>query len=390
MEKFNKCTVCNSEIVEKIILLENIPVHCNLMWESKDGAINAPKGDLDLVYCKNCNHVFNKAFDPSLMEYTQAYENSLHFSPKFQEYADSLASHLVERYNLRNKTIIDIGCGKGDFLKQICKLGKNKGYGFDPSYEPEEEGKDNSNVNFVLDFYSDKYSNYKADLITCRHVLEHIQFPIDFIKNVRKSIGNNNTAVFFEVPNVNYTIEDFGIWDLIYEHCSYFSSDSLSYLFSNCGFGIEKVDKYFNGQFLGIETLPLTTNSNFNVDELNKRKFSNLAEQFSEKFKLKLNDWSNKIKNLNKEGKKIVVWGGGSKGVTFMNMLNNENPIEYVVDINPRKEGMFAAGTGQKYVMPSFLENYKPDAVVIMNSIYESEIKATLQSFDINAEILIA
>ncbi len=173
MEKFNRCTVCNSENVEKIILLENIPVHCNLMWESEVDAINAPKGNLDLVYCKNCNHVFNKAFDPSLMEYTQAYENSLHFSPKFQEYADSLASQLVEQYNLRNKTIIDIGCGKGDFLKQICKLGKNKGYGFDPSYEPEEEGKDNSNVNFVLDFYSDKYSDYKADLITSA-TYEHI------------------------------------------------------------------------------------------------------------------------------------------------------------------------------------------------------------------------
>jgi 2-polyprenyl-3-methyl-5-hydroxy-6-metoxy-1,4-benzoquinol methylase len=361
------------------------------MWESKEEAVNAPKGKLDLVYCRNCNHVFNKAFDPSLMEYTQSYENSLHFSPKFQEYADSLTAHLVSRYNLYSKTIIDIGCGKGDFLKQICELGKNKGYGFDPSYEPEEGSEDKTDVTFVLDFYSDKYADYKADLITCRHVLEHIQYPVEFIKNVRKSIGDNKSAVFFEVPNVNYTIEDFGIWDLIYEHCSYFSRDSLSYLFSSSGFGIEKIDKYFKGQFLGIETYPVNNgNNNFEVSESNKKSFSELADQFSEKFKVKLNEWSNIISKLSAENKKIVIWGGGSKGVTFMNMLGDKNPIEYVIDINPRKEGMFAAGTGQKYVMPQFLNSYKPDVVIIMNSIYETEIKSALQEHGVNAEILIA
>jgi hypothetical protein len=385
-----KCTVCNSEEINQIIKIKAIPVHCNLMWESKEEAISAPKGDLDLVYCGNCNHVFNRSFEPALMEYTQSYENSLHFSPKFQEYADFLAKHLVEEYKLNNKTIIDIGCGKGDFLKQICSISNSRGYGFDPSYEPTDGDDENKNINFVFDFYSDKYENYKADLITCRHVLEHIQYPTGFIANIRKSIGQNNSAVFFEVPNVNYTIEDFGIWDLIYEHCSYFSSDSLTYLFANQGFEVKRIDKYFNDQFLGIEILPITTNSIFNVDELNKRKFSNLAEQFSEKFKVKLNDWSSKIKSLKSEGKKIVVWGGGSKGVTFMNMLNNENPIEYVVDINPRKEGMFAAGTGQKYVMPEFLKDYKPNAVIIMNAIYKDEIKVTLSQYGINAEILVA
>jgi F0F1-type ATP synthase gamma subunit len=142
---------------------------------------------------------------------------------------------------------------------------------------------------------------------------------------------------------------------------------------------------------LGIEIYPLSEDKNsVEIAIANKQKFSTLADQFSEKFKLKLDEWTKKINTLTSQNKKIVIWGGGSKGVTFMNMLGKNNPIEYVVDINPRKEGMYTAGTGQKYVMPSFLENYKPDAVVIMNSIYESEIKATLQSFDINAEILTA
>ena len=71
------------------------------------------------------------------MEYTQSYENSLHFSPGFQKFAADLADRLITRYNLRGKDVIDIGCGKGDFLKLICARGGNRGVGFDPSYVPD-------------------------------------------------------------------------------------------------------------------------------------------------------------------------------------------------------------------------------------------------------------
>ena len=100
---------------------------------------------------------FQGCFDPGLMEYTQQYENSLHFSPRFQEYAKKLVEYLVEKYNLRGKSIIDIGCGKGDFLKMIVTEGNNKGFGFDPSYEPALDD-ENYDIDFILDFYSPKYN----------------------------------------------------------------------------------------------------------------------------------------------------------------------------------------------------------------------------------------
>jgi hypothetical protein len=87
--------------------------------------------------------------------------------------------------------------------------------------------------------------------------------------------------------------------------------------------------------------------------------------------------------------KRVVIWGTGSKGVTLLNVLNCGDIINYAVDINPRKKGMYVPGTGQKIVPPEFLQDYKPDVVIIMNSIYKDEIQQTMQQFGCNAELLV-
>ena len=133
------CPVCNSGHTEELISIPIIPIYCNLMWENQNSAINCPKGDIVLEFCSDCGHVFNSAFDPGKMDYNQAYENSLHFSSKFQEFARDLAIELIEKHGIKNKDIVEIGCGKGDFLKMICDLGNNKGTGFDKSYDPKNE-----------------------------------------------------------------------------------------------------------------------------------------------------------------------------------------------------------------------------------------------------------
>jgi hypothetical protein len=85
-----------------------------------------------------------------------------------------------------------------------------------------------------------------------------------------------------------------------------------------------------------------------------------------------------------------VVWGGGSKGVMFLNTLRPERGVEYMVDINPRKRGMYVAGTGQQIVSPEFLRAYRPDTVIIMNAIYGEEIRGQLDRLEVKAEILLA
>jgi FlaA1/EpsC-like NDP-sugar epimerase len=109
---------------------------------------------------------------------------------------------------------------------------------------------------------------------------------------------------------------------------------------------------------------------------------------FAANFKNKVETWRSELEQIKGKGQRAVVWGAGSKGVNFLNVLNIQDPIEYVVDINPRKQGMYIAGTGQQIVPPEFLRNYQPDVVIVMNSIYKSEIQQLTTSLGVTAQFV--
>jgi 2-polyprenyl-3-methyl-5-hydroxy-6-metoxy-1,4-benzoquinol methylase len=368
-----------------------VPVHCNILWSTRREAIHAPKGDLQLGFCQRCGHILNLAFDPELITYTQTYENSLHFSPRFQSYAESLANRLIKQYELYGKDIIEIGCGQGDFLKLLCQLGGNRGVGFDPSYVPElDEILAENHITIIRDFYSERFAHYEADLICSRHVLEHIQFPQSFLASVRRSIGDrSHTLVFFEVPNVLFTLQDMGIWDLIYEHCSYFSRNSLSYLLNTQGFEVINQTEVFEGQYLCIESLPRKGHHSFIVEnDGNLERLKSHVTTFADNYRERVAVWQKKFEQFADAGHRVVIWGGGSKGVTFLNTLGFQEQVEYVVDINPRKHGKYVAGTGQQIVPPEHLQNYQPEVVIVMNPIYYNEIQQNLLRLGITPQLL--
>lgn len=385
------CPVCHTSDVAAFIDIPQMPVHCNLLWTSRAEALAAPRGIINLGFCQTCGHTFNMTFEPELMEYTQQYENSLHFSPQFQRYATSLAERLIEQYDLHNKDVVEIGSGKGEFLNLLCELGDNRGIGFDPSYIPDLDDSANTHrVTFIQDFYSERYIDHSADLVCCRHVLEHIQFPHDFLLNVRRAVGNRyDTVVFFEVPNALFMLRDLSVWDFIYEHCSYFCAGSLAHVFTACGFRPHRLAEEFGGQFLAIEARP----ADDPVHPVMER-WEGLAQmqrdvaRFAESYHHKVGTWTRKLEQLARNGKKAVLWGGGSKGVTFLNTIPTSDIITYVVDINPRKQGMYVAGSGQQIVSPAFLQDYRPDVVIVMNPLYISEIQQMLTGLGVHAEVI--
>ena len=304
-----------------------------------------------------------------------------------------MAADLVNRYRLHEKTILEIGCGRGDFLRLLCELGHNRGIGFDPSHAPDwDPNTANHQITFIRDFYSERYAGYKADLICCRHVLEHIQFPRDFISSVRRAIDDKvHSVVFFEVPNVMFTLKDLGIWDLIYEHCAYFSISSLAHLFETCGFKVLRITEAFGGQFLCIETVPSKSQSDVDYPLFQKNtpeQMEGYVKEFAEKRHITVKKWQRGIKRLRKEGKKVVIWGVGSKGVTFLNTLKKESHIEYGVDLSIYKQGKYVAGTGQKIMPPDFLKKYKPDVVIVMNPIYIKEIQDVIEKMELSSNVI--
>jgi 2-polyprenyl-3-methyl-5-hydroxy-6-metoxy-1,4-benzoquinol methylase len=387
------CPICSSRDTEEFLEVLQIPVHCNLLWEAREEAEAVSRGDMHLVFCSGCGHIYNSAFRPELMEYGPSYENSLHWSPRFRQYAHHTAASLVDRYGLRDKEIIEIGCGNGDFLELLCELGDNRGIGFDPSFSPEEGSKRaERRARIIRDFYSEDYGEHRADLICCRHVLEHLPDPAGFLSMLRHVIGDEvSTRLFFEVPNALAILRDHAIWDITYEHRSYFTSNSLHHVFAACGFEVQSLCETYDGQFLTIEALPGVAPGRTCAEAGDDSEvLAGLVAAFADVYCGKLETWERRLERIGNAGWRAVVWGAGTKAAMLLNLLRAQDRVEYVVDVNPRKQGMYVAGTGQEIVAPGFLPRYQPNVVIIVNPIYKDEIMTLAQTLGLTTEFMVA
>jgi len=385
-----QCPACQSSTSLDLLDIPEVPVYCNVLWPQREQAVGAARGTMNLKYCNDCAHVFNASYDEALTVYTPAYDNSLHFSPHFNQYARDLAARLIERYSLRGKKLVEVGCGKGDFLMMLCEQGDNLGWGFDRSFDPQRVDAQDSRLNFVQDFYTPQHAaRLRPDFVCLRHVLEHIADPTAFLSLLRPDLAVSGGGVFYvEVPNALFTLRDLGIWDLIYEHCSYFTLTSLTHAAIRSGFDVLSQGESFGGQFIYVEMRPGSGRLQLPVPrEHAPSVVGAYANTFASQYRQKVREWKQRQYDMRSQRRVTVAWGGGSKGVTFLNALGADCGIEFVVDLNPKKHGKYIAGTGQRVVGPEFLRDLRPSDVIVMNPIYLNEISGLIRNLGVNANL---
>lgn len=385
------CPSCGSEQMSNFYELEGVPTNSVVLLTTREAASSYPKGDISLAFCRNCGFIGNVAFDPGLLEYSSGYEATQSFSPTFNAFAQRLAARLIDEYDLHGKDIIEIGCGQGEFLTMLCELGGNRGIGFDPAYlGSRSESEALERITFVKDFYTERYTGYRADFVVCKMTLEHIHEPADFVSAVRRSLGDRkDTVVFFQVPDVKRILQELAFWDIYYEHCSYFSLGSLARLFRRCGFDVVNLAREYGDQYLMVEARPGDgLGSAYLEQEEAPEELARDVKFFVEHCGHALDTWKRDLREIAQEGRRVVLWGGGSKAVAFLTTLGLEDAVEYVVDINPHKVGTHIAGTGQEIVAPAFLQELQPQIVVVMNPIYREEIGRDLEGMGLNVELM--
>ena len=387
------CPSCESAGLRIFHRAHDVPVNSCLSLETRDEALAFPRGDIALAFCQGCGFIFNAAFDESLLEYSERYDPTQAFSGTFNRWHLKLAKSLVERYGLRGKRVIEIGCGKGEFLTMLCELGGNYGVGFDPAVDPRRtRDPEDGEVEFVQDFYSEKYADEQVDFVCCKMTLEHIAPTADFVGMVRRTVGDDpETVVFFQVPDVLRILEERAFWDIYYEHCNYFSAGSLARLFRRAGFSVQAVRRDYDGQYLMIDCRPSDPrdakpllSEERDMDDLHR-----LVDEFSARLPSTIDVWRRRIGEFRKAGRRVAIWGAGSKGVAFLTTLGlGEDVVELAVDINPHRHGQFMPTTGQEITGPQRLIEQKPDVVIIMNPIYKEEIEANLRELGLNPEVV--
>jgi len=381
-----KCPICQSSKTSLFLERFQVPVHQNLLCPSEESARNVKRGKLTLIICEECGFAFNQAFDANLLSYGKDYDNTQVCSSMFRDYIDNLIYHLINERGIVDKTIVEVGCGKGSFLKSLCAAGGNSGIGFDPSYLGPSilmGGK----LRFERSFYDPSCESIPTDVVICRHVIEHTSDPLGLLKSIRQTLAKSPHAqVFFETPCLEWILENQVFWDFFYEHCSYFTEQSLSVAFEVAGFQAKSIHEAFHGQYLWLEA-ELSNRQSRNVRTVSGQ-ISILAKQFTDKEGLLIQHWQERLKELQSSGG-LAIWGAGAKGVTFANMLDPHCEwIDCVVDLNPNKQGRFVPGTGHPIVSYYDLPKRNVTTAILMNPNYCEENQLLLKKAGVELNLI--
>jgi len=378
------CPACQSTSVSSFYSVENVPTNSCILHDNVDDAMNCATGNIRLGFCEDCGFVYNTVFVSEETEYSERYEETQGYSPTFSNFHKQLAQDLIDKHGLKEKNIVEIGCGKGEFLILLSQLGQNKGVGIDPSAISERiKGVPGAErVSLISEYYREDHDMADVDFVACKMTLEHIPDPEVFLKTIRKSLGDeNNPIVFFQIPEAKRILKTCAFEDIYYEHCAYFTPGSLSRLFRRCGFEVLGVDTNYDDQYLTIESRPSNgEGGTLSAIEDDMEELRDLVQTFPERVEAMKSNWKAIVRGAKAEGKTIALWGSGSKAVSFLTSLDVGEDVDCVVDINPNRANHYMPITGQKIIAPADLVDAKPDLVVIMNRIYETEITEDLHS----------
>jgi SAM-dependent methyltransferase len=384
------CPCCGGSSAHVIHRVPSIPVHSCVLLDTRDAALNFPRRDLELAFCDDCGFAYNRVFDEASMRYSTDFEESQHFSDTFSGFAARLAAEIAARCETEGKRVLEIGCGKGEFLAELCRVGRSSGIGIDPGYraDPGRPNKGES-LEFIVDHFGPRHADLLADVVLCRHTLEHIPGVARFIADIRSMIGERrDTWVVFETPDFKRVLGEAAFWDIYYEHCSYFSAGTHARLFREHDFEVTDLALAYDDQYIIQYARPSAGNTRANLPlEADTDEMRALAATFVDRVRQAETIWRERLADMRAAGRRVVLWGGGSKAVSFLTTMGLTDEVQAAVDINPYKQGKFTPGTGHPVIAPGSLLDEPPDLVIVMNPIYVPEVGKALSRIGLSPEI---
>jgi len=213
---------------------------------------------IQLFICLKCNANFT---DPRIykkdINQIQQYEVGIYQSKKnrLSRMVDVFLAVLIDQKikkiaSMRKPDVnlLDVGCGKGRFLSRVKKREGWLGLGIEPSQRQAEFGVENYGVKVVTgNLTNPALAGSVFDVVTCWHVLEHIDDPAGFVASINKLLGDDGLLVI-EVPNFGsfQAVLGKGKWFHLDtpRHMFHYTKKSIERLLNNSGFYIQKIETY--------------------------------------------------------------------------------------------------------------------------------------------------
>ena len=362
------CAGCDDTDFLSVLSLGEVPLAG--VFPLKEELEIENKYPLNLLFCKKCSLVQTDSFiEPQILFEDYRYISSVGLSNHFKE----VASILDDRYDVKGKNILEIGCNDGVLLEPLSKLGANV-EGVDPAKNIVKLAKDKGLIVYEEYFNDETFGGEefksKYDLVLSNNTFAHIPDIQSVVRGVKHVLKPNGDFIF-EVHYLQSLI-DGKQWDNIYhEHIYYHSITGLNNLFQKYGMTI-----------VDFEEIPIHSGSiRVTVANRNTYKSPKVLDRIELESKTIVNveylrnygeDVRNHITNFNdtiKELKKnhsIAGYGASGRANMFCNLTDlNSNIVKFIVDESPERCGRYIANTDIPIVDVETLKNSDADLLII-------------------------
>ena len=373
------CIFCGVSDLESLLEIHEVPVHP--VSPQNLNQIGKLFGQLDIVRCLNCSHVFNKSFVCEEVNdlYSAAYLTNVPVSKSMLDSLDNTAKYILSWGSI-DPVVADIGGGTGGLARALAKKSREV-HLVEPSNGVDAVDFEGTNIKlYQAMFPAKEIENIVFDLIVSRQVIEHIPDPLKFLKTIRSQL-NDDGIVYIECPALDYIERAGSIIDFHYPHVHYFSKNILYFLFSRAGFRIidriELKDGHDHGYILSKNSLAEIPLENL------EHQFG-IREVLSERQRF----GANRLKKFH--GNPIMLYGANAYSQAFLALYSDICDVAYIVDDNATYSDRYAYSKNQKNIHIKRPEKQLFDniaAVIITSYMHDIDILRKIRAFEYDGPI---
>lgn len=356
----NKCLICNEELKgNSLMMLDNMPASAQDIPDAYQ-VKNDHGLTLNLCQCPKCGLV---QFDCKPVSYYRDVIRSGGYSSTMHDLRYSQYKHLIETYHLEGKKFIEVGCGQGEFLSVLNEF-PVKTYGIEHKATLVELAK-SKGLNVVQGFVESgecKIQGAPFDVFLSFNFLEHQPNPNEMLEGIYNNLTDDGMGLI-TVPSLEYILEHDGYYELIRDHLSYYSFETLRFLLEKNGFQV------LEQQIVNRDTIAMI------VSKRKKVNISNLIDSYSY---IKEETLNYIISQLN-IGRRVGIWGASHQGFTLAATADLGEKVTYIIDSAPFKQGKFAPTSHIPIISPDDAVKDPVDTIIIIAPGYTNEIASIIR-----------
>ncbi len=348
------CRVCNHPFFpEPLLRYENMPQAAQNLPTA--AMLSEEHGDnLEICQCSGCGLV-QLSNDP--VPYYREVIRASAFSEEMRLFRLRQFAEFIEKYSLQGKKIVEVGCGRGEYLNLMSRAGADV-YGveysvaavkacLDSGLQVEQTFIDNRNV---------KLNNAPFDAFFIMSYLEHLPDINAALGGASNNLSEDGLGLV-EVPNFDMILRNKLFSEFITDHLYYFTKATLVSTLQRNGFDVIECNEIWHDYIISAVVRKRK--------KLDISHFYECQQQITAQITEYIKQFGNGI---------VAVWGAGHQALAIIAMANLQNKIKYVIDSAPFKQGKFTPATHLPIVAPDHIDENPPDAIIVIAAAYSDEV----------------